>query len=45
MADIFLSNHRVEIATLATRSRIPAVYPFHQFTEVGGLLSYGNDRR
>ena len=43
MADIFLSNHRVEITTLATRYRIPAVYPFHQFTEVGGLLSYGND--
>jgi ABC-type uncharacterized transport system substrate-binding protein len=43
MADIFLSNHRVEITTLATRYRIPAAYPFHQFTEVGGLLSYGND--
>jgi len=43
MADIFLSNHRVEITALATRYRIPAVYPFHQFTEVGGLLSYGND--
>ncbi|MBR1237553.1 ABC transporter substrate-binding protein [Bradyrhizobium sp. AUGA SZCCT0182] len=43
MADIFLSNHRVEITTLAKRYRIPAVYPFHQFTEVGGLLSYGND--
>ena len=43
MADIFLSNHRVEITTLAARYRIPAVYPFHQFTQVGGLLSYGND--
>ena len=43
MADIFLSNHRVEITTLTTRYHIPAVYPFHQFTEVGGLLSYGND--
>jgi len=43
MADIFLSNHRVEITTLATRYGIPAVYPFHQFTEVGGLLSYSND--
>ena len=43
MADIFLSNHRVEITTLATRYRVPAVYSFHQFTDVGGLLSYGND--
>jgi putative ABC transport system substrate-binding protein len=43
MADIFLTNHRVEITKLAARYRIPAIYPFHQFTEVGGLLSYGND--
>jgi ABC-type uncharacterized transport system substrate-binding protein len=26
------------------RYRLPAVYPFHQFAEVGGLLSYGNDQ-
>ncbi len=23
---------------------MPAVYPFHQFAQVGGLLSYGNDQ-
>jgi putative ABC transport system substrate-binding protein len=23
---------------------VPAVYPFHQFVQVGGLLSYGNDQ-
>ncbi len=45
MADAFLTNHHLEITTLAARYRIPAVYPYHQFTEVGGLLSYGNDTR
>ena len=36
--------HRAEIASLAARYRVPAVYPFHQFAQVGGLLSYGNDQ-
>ena len=36
--------HRAEIAALAARYRMPAVYPFHQFAEVGGLLSYGNNQ-
>ena len=43
MADIFLSNPSRGDHKLATRYRVPAVYSFHQFTEVGGLLSYGND--
>jgi len=29
---------------LAASYRLPTVYPFHQFSEVGGLLSYGNDQ-
>jgi hypothetical protein len=36
--------HRAEITSLAARYRLPAVYPFRQFSEVGGLLSYGNDQ-
>jgi ABC-type uncharacterized transport system substrate-binding protein len=43
MPDGFLVAHRAEIASLALRYRLPAVYPFRVFTEVGGLLSYGND--
>jgi putative ABC transport system substrate-binding protein len=43
MTDSFLLNHRVEITSLAARHRLPAVYPYRGFTEVGGLLSYGND--
>jgi putative tryptophan/tyrosine transport system substrate-binding protein len=29
--------------SLAARHRIPTVYPFRYFAELGGLLSYGND--
>jgi putative tryptophan/tyrosine transport system substrate-binding protein len=42
--DSFMDVHRVEVTTLAARFRLPAVYPFRQFAEVGGLLSYGNDQ-
>jgi len=42
--DSFMDVHRAEIILLAARYRLPAVYPFHQFSEVGGLLSYGNDQ-
>jgi putative tryptophan/tyrosine transport system substrate-binding protein len=44
MPDSFLDAHRVEITSLAARYRLPAVYPFRFFAEVGGLLSYGVDR-
>jgi putative ABC transport system substrate-binding protein len=44
MTDSFLITHRVEITSLAARYRLPAVYPYRMFTEVGGLLSYGNDQ-
>src|SRR4029450_9717027 len=43
MPDSFLNAHRVEITSLAARYHLPAVYAFRFFTEVGGLLSYGND--
>jgi ABC-type uncharacterized transport system substrate-binding protein len=43
MTDSFLVAHRAEIVSLAARYRLPAVYPFRDFVELGGLLSYGND--
>jgi putative ABC transport system substrate-binding protein len=43
MPDSFTSAHRVEITSLAARYRLPAVYPFRNFADVGGLLSYGVD--
>ena len=36
---------RVEVTSLAARYHLPAVYYFRGFTDVGGLLSYGNDIR
>ena len=35
---------QTEVTSLAVRYRLPAVYPYRQFTELGGLLSYGFDR-
>jgi putative ABC transport system substrate-binding protein len=42
--DAFLNAHRAEVISLAARYRLPAVYPFRFFAELGGLLYYGNDR-
>jgi putative ABC transport system substrate-binding protein len=43
MPDTFLLARRAEVTALAARYRLPAVYPFRAFTEVGGLISYGSD--
>ena len=43
MPDSFSNAHRVEITSLAARYRLPAVYPYRFFAELGGLLSYGVD--
>jgi ABC-type uncharacterized transport system substrate-binding protein len=43
MTDSFLVTHRAKITSLAARYRLPTVYPFRDFIELGGLLSYGND--
>jgi len=44
MPDSFLITHRAAITALAASHQLPALYPYRQFTEVGGLLSYGNDQ-
>src|SRR6516165_7362349 len=43
MPDAFLSANRVELTSLAARYRLPALYNYRAFAEVGGLMSYGND--
>jgi ABC transporter substrate binding protein len=43
MPDTFLNVHSAEITVLAARYRLPTVYAYRFFTELGGLLSYGND--
>ena len=34
-------ERRMQIAQLATKHRLPAIYPFGLFVEAGGLMSYG----
>jgi putative ABC transport system substrate-binding protein len=43
MPDAFTMTYRVEVTSLAARYRLPAVYGLRFFTELGGLLSYGED--
>jgi putative tryptophan/tyrosine transport system substrate-binding protein len=43
MPDAFTIGHHTEITSFAARYRVPAVYPFRIFAEVGGLLSYGSN--
>jgi putative tryptophan/tyrosine transport system substrate-binding protein len=40
-ADPFFFNRRAQLATLATRHAIPAIYTVREFAEAGGLMSYG----
>jgi ABC-type uncharacterized transport system substrate-binding protein len=40
-ADAFFTSRRVQFATLATHHRVPAIYSYRAFAEVGGLMSYG----
>jgi putative tryptophan/tyrosine transport system substrate-binding protein len=42
MPDGFLNVHRAEIVSLTARYRLPTVYPWRFFAELGGLLSYGS---
>jgi putative ABC transport system substrate-binding protein len=42
--DGFFSTRRVQMATLATRDRIPAAYVNREFPAAGGLMSYGTNQ-
>src|SRR5262245_50870960 len=39
--DSFFFNRRLQLATLATRHAIPAIYNARDYAEAGGLMSYG----
>jgi putative ABC transport system substrate-binding protein len=40
--DILFTNHRDQLAALAARHAIPAIYMWSEFTTAGGLIAYGN---
>ena len=40
-ADPFFLSRRDQIVTLAARYRVPAIYEWHEFANIGGLISYG----
>ena len=39
----FFNTRRVQLAILAARHVLPAIYPVRAYPEVGGLISYGTD--
>jgi putative tryptophan/tyrosine transport system substrate-binding protein len=41
--DVFFTNRREKIVTLASRHAIPAIYAFRSFAESGGLMSYSTN--
>jgi putative tryptophan/tyrosine transport system substrate-binding protein len=43
--DALFNFRQDQMVALAARYKIPASYPTRVFTDAGGLMSYGNDRR
>jgi putative ABC transport system substrate-binding protein len=39
--DPLFGNHVDQLVALATRSKIPTIYPWREFTAAGGLMNYG----
>jgi putative tryptophan/tyrosine transport system substrate-binding protein len=43
IADPLFTNRPVQLATLAARHAMPAIYALREFAESGGLISYGSN--
>jgi putative ABC transport system substrate-binding protein len=37
-------THQRQIIELAAKNRLPAIYPYREFTEGGGLMTYSTNR-
>jgi putative ABC transport system substrate-binding protein len=37
-------THQAQIVELAAKNRLPAMYPWPEFTEIGGLMAYSTNR-
>jgi putative ABC transport system substrate-binding protein len=42
-SDSFFFSHVEQLATLASRYKLPAIFGFREYTKAGGLMSYGAD--
>jgi putative ABC transport system substrate-binding protein len=42
--DVLFTDVRARLAELATRNKLPVLYPERTFVEAGGLMSYGSNR-
>ena len=42
VTNLLFFGHRERVVGLAARHRLPTVYPFIQYTQSGGLMSYGS---
>ena len=43
LGDVMFTTYRIRLASLAVRSRLPAMYGDRQFVHEGGLMSYGTN--
>jgi putative tryptophan/tyrosine transport system substrate-binding protein len=41
-SDVLFTSRRVQLITLALHHKVPAIYPFREDAEAGGLMSYGS---
>jgi putative ABC transport system substrate-binding protein len=39
--DNFFNSQSEQLAALAARHAVPTIYPFHEYAQAGGLMSYG----